>query len=99
MYMNTVWSAAAQYNLNSLEIAQRKSLRILLNKNWFCSRSELYSIRILPVNTLCQIGVCIQVFKIASNMLKNNVNIQTAYQRHNYRTRKRENFVIPVTDS
>ena len=97
MYMNTVWSAAAQYNLNSLEIAQRKSLRILLNKNWFCSRSELYSIKILPVTTLCQRSICIHVFKITSNMLKNSVNIQTANERHNYRTRQRENYVIPAT--
>ena len=99
MYMNAVWSATAQYNLNSLEIAQRKSLRIIMKKSWFCSKSELYSIKILPVSTLCHVAVCIQVFKISSNMLKNNIPIQTANQRHNHRTRARGDFVIPVSQT
>jgi hypothetical protein len=99
MYMNTVWSAAAQYNMNALEVAQRKSLRILLRKDWFCSKSELYSNKILPLSVLCKISTCINVFKILSNKLKCNVTIQTANQIHHHRTRMRGNFVIPVTQT
>jgi hypothetical protein len=97
MYMNSIWCSAPNYCMNSLEIAQRKSLRILLNKSWFCSKSELYTIRILPVSTLCDVSICIQVFKISKNMLVHNVAIQTADQRHNHRTRARGDYIIPVS--
>jgi hypothetical protein len=95
MYMNIIWSAAPAYAINMIEVAQRKSLRILLNKNWFCSRKELYNIKILPVSTLNDVSLCMQVFKISSNNIKNNIEIRQINEMHRYPTRTRENFVLP----
>jgi len=96
MYMNVIWSAALAYAMNMIEIAQRKSLRILLNKEWFCSKKELYSIKILPVSTLSNVSLCMHVFKVSSNMIKNNVEIRQINEMHRYPTRTRENFVVPI---
>ena len=78
-----------------IEVAQRKSLRIILNKDWFCSRRELYNIDLLPVSTLSDVNLCLNVFKISSNMLKNNVEIQLVNQVNRHQLRSRNNFVTP----
>ncbi|KAL7022495.1 hypothetical protein ACKWTF_012267 [Chironomus riparius] len=79
--------------MNMIEITQRKALRILFIKEWFSSKKELYSINILPVSTLCNVNLCLHVFKISSNMVKNNIQIRQVNDVHRYRTRTRENFV------
>ena len=52
MYMNVIWATAPKYMIDSLEITQRKALRITLNKPWHASRKELYSTNTLPVSLL-----------------------------------------------
>ena len=74
-------------------------IKIILKKVWFCDKAELYSIRILPVSVLCQVNLCSNVFKINSNILKNNIQILTGSQIHNHNTRYRENFVIPESET
>ena len=37
-----------------------------------------------------------QVAKISRNLLKNNVNISNAADLHNYPTRSRQNFLVPL---
>jgi len=94
-YMSSVWSAVNHSTMLSLETLQRKSLRIVLKKSWFCSRDELYNIKFLPISVICKSNTCLQISKITSNALKNNVNISNVSDMHNYPTRSRLNFIIP----
>ncbi|KAL7041561.1 hypothetical protein ACKWTF_000819 [Chironomus riparius] len=99
IYMNIIWSAAPVYAMNMIEITQRKALRILFNKDWFCSKKELYSINILPVSTLCNVNHSLHVFKISSNVAKNNIQIRQVNDVHRYRTRTREHFVTQLSNA
>ena len=93
-YMNSIWSGITSGLMESLEIIQRKALRVVLKKSWFAGKELLYNIRILPVSVICQTNSCLQVFKITSNMIKNNVDISVGSDVHNHFTRNREDFVI-----
>lgn len=95
MYMSPVWSAAPKYLMESLEIAQRKSLRVVFKKNWDCSRTELYSRQLLPVSLLCNLSSNLLMFKIINNQAKVNITLQYVHEIHNYPTRTRELLVLP----
>jgi hypothetical protein len=98
-YMNTVWIAAPAYRIDSLEIIQRKSLRIVLRKNWYCSGSELYSLQILPVKLMCQYSSAILTFKLIHSLTKLNFDIQYINEVHRYPTRNNEDILIPRTST
>ena len=91
--MNFIWAPLTQNLMHSIEVTQRKALRIVLKKSWYCSKSELYNIKILPVSALCNVSTCLQMFKITRQLTKNNIQITTASQFHQHTTRHRENFV------
>jgi hypothetical protein len=94
MYMNAIWAAAPKYLVDSLEIIQRKALRVVFRKNWSCSRSELYSERILPVSTLCSMACSVLVFKIINGLVKNFVEFGFASETHDYPTRSRDLLMV-----
>ena len=99
LYMNIVYQAAPNYLIQALEIIQRKALRIVFNKDWFCSRSELYSINCLPVSKLCELSSLVHIFKIMNNCCKNNVMIRTLSQIHNFNTINRSDFAVEITNT
>ena len=92
-YMNFIWAPLTQNLMHSIEVTQRKALRIVLKKSWYCSKSELYNIKILPVSALCNVSTCLQMFKITRQLTKNNIQITAASQFHQHTTRHRENLV------
>ena len=94
IYMNTIWSALSLGLMKSLEVLQRKALRIVLRKSWFAGKDILYSIKLLPVSVICETNCCLQVFKIASNIIKNNIEITLGSDLHNHITRNRSDFTI-----
>lgn len=93
-YMNVIYQAAPNYLLNALEIIQRKALRIVLLKDWYCSKSELYSVNCLPASQLCELSSCVLLYKIINNCCKNNVELRLMSQVHNHNTRNRSDFAI-----
>ena len=96
LYMNVVWSAAPKYIINSLEILQRKALRIVYQKDSLCPRSELYSEKIMPVTQLNSLSCLLLVFKMNYNLAKNNFPIPSFDDIHNHRTRNRADFAIQI---
>lgn len=94
VYMSTIWSGLSLGLMKSLEILQRKALRIVLKKNWFAGKDVLYNIKLLPVSVICETNSCLQVFKINKNIIKNNVEIRVGSDIHGHSTRNRENFAI-----
>ena len=97
-YMNVVWQCAPKYLIESLEIVQRKALRIVYQKNQFCRNNELYSLKILPVSSLCKMSSALLIFKMRNNLAKNNHTLQIISDRHNYPTRNRDNYIIHNTN-
>ena len=71
--MNFIWAPITQNLMQIIEITQRNALRVILKKSWHCSRSELYSVKILPVSAFCNVSTCLQIFKISKQLLKNNI--------------------------
>jgi hypothetical protein len=96
-YMNVIWATIPKYLMDSIEIIQRKALRIVLCKERLCSRTELYSEKILPVSVQCKLSAAILTFKIINNTAKTNVLIEYANQRHGHATRNANNIVIQRT--
>lgn len=99
IYMAPLWACIPQYLMASIECIQRKALRVVLNKPWYCSSSELYNEKLLPVSVMCKVNSVLLVAKIKSNNLKSNIIIQTASSQHNHLTRYKENFTIPNLQS
>ena len=99
LYMNVIYHAAPNYLIESLEIIQRKALRIVLKKDWYCSKKDLYSFNCLPVSQLCEVSSLVLLFKIINNCCKNNVVIRTMSEIHNFNTRNRSNFAIDITNT
>jgi hypothetical protein len=94
VYMSAVWAGLSGGLMKSLEVLQRKALRIVNKKGWFAGKEVLYSIRFLPVSVMCQVNSCLLIFKIISNLIKNNVSILSQGDVHSHSTRNRGNFVV-----
>ncbi|KAL7022514.1 hypothetical protein ACKWTF_012275 [Chironomus riparius] len=62
-----------------------------------CSRTELYSEKILPVSLQCQLSSAILTFKMINNSAKLNFPIEYARQRHSHATRNANNILLPIT--
>ena len=80
--------------MDSIEIIQRKALRIVLCKDNLCSRSELYSEKILPVSAMCQMSSALLTFKFINNSAKINFHLVYVNQTHRHMTRNSNNLVI-----
>ncbi|KAG5666584.1 hypothetical protein PVAND_014602 [Polypedilum vanderplanki] len=80
--------------MDRLEIIQRKALRIVLNKPWFCSKKEIYSREVFPVSVISHVNSCIFAFKLTNGSIRNNVNIGTFANAHQRVTRNRNDFII-----
>lgn len=94
-YMCSIWNVAPKYLMESIEVLQRKALRIVLNKDRLCSRKELYSDKILPVVTTGIIQANIMVFKMCNNVTKNNFPFSKINEsRHSHFTRNNNNFIV-----
>jgi hypothetical protein len=96
-YMNCVWSVIPKFLMDSIEIIQRKALRIVFCKDKLCSRTELYSEKILPISLQCKLSSAILVFKMINGSVKLNFQMQYMNQRHRHATRNAANIVIPRT--
>jgi hypothetical protein len=93
-YMNVLWAAVPKYLMDSIEIIQRKALRIVFCKNSLCSRLELYSEKILPVSAMCKFSSAILTFKFINNAAKINFPLTYINQTHRHATRNSDNLVV-----
>ena len=99
LYMSSLWSSAPKYILESVDILQRKALRIVFMKDFRCSRRELYSEDILPATISAEIHSVILIFKMLNNMIINNVTFTFLNQIHSHATRNVNNFIVPFCNT
>lgn len=94
LYMNPFWNIANDSQINSLAVAQRKSLRNVFNRYSYSPSSELFSEQILPLCQLNQYNLLLLAFKITHDLLVNNVELKLISQVHSYNTRQRNHFYV-----
>ena len=93
--MSSIWGVAPKYLIDSVEILQRKALRIVFRKDPRCSRKELYTEKILPVALTCEYHTILLLFKMKHGLCKNNFPFLYMNQVHSHQTRNSANFAIP----
>lgn len=94
IYLNTIWNAASNKDLDSLFAVQKKSIRIFKSLDNFSSR-DLFNPNLLPLPCISELMTLTMVFKIKHGLIKNNFNIIFVKDRHSINTRSKENFFIP----
>lgn len=98
-YMSAIWSAAPKYLLDSIDILQRKALRIVFDKDSRCNNKELYSEKILPASKAGEMHTLLLLFKMLNNLATKNHIFFTRDQIHMHRTRNSSNLVIPQANT
>ena len=97
LYMNPIWNVAKNSIIETLAVAQRKCLRIILNKYSFSPNIELYSEKFLPLKVMNEYNLLVLAFKIHHNLIRNNVETPRISEVHNYGTRQRDHFYVQAT--
>src|SRR5262249_5753967 len=65
VYMPHIWSYSLQRNLNQLQIAQNRCLRIIYNANWFHSNITIFNeLKMLTVNQITTKMALIFIYKL-----------------------------------
>jgi hypothetical protein len=95
-FMNTIWSNAPNYLLESLAVIQRRALRTVYKKERLCHNVELYSEKILPLQQICKLQLIITLFKMKSRLMKNNHHLVLVRDSHHYSTRRISKFARPI---
>lgn len=99
IFMNTIWSVAPKYLIESLAVIQRRALRIVLRKDRLCHNTELFTGKIFPLAAILSLHENIMLFKMKHEMTKNNVTLRTVQMMHNHNTRNRFDLVGINTSS
>ena len=94
VYLSSIWSAAPKYLLDSIDILQRKALRIVFLKDSRCSADELYSEKILPVSLSADFHTLVMIYKMKYHLSQNNFEFEFVNQVHGYPTRSCSNIVV-----
>jgi hypothetical protein len=94
IFMNPIWSVAAEGTTNKLFVLQKKALRFIQFKDRLSPSIDLFSQKILPLSLINDFHLLVLAFKIKHNMIKNNVTLQYVRDIHNYGTRQSNNFYV-----
>ena len=81
-----------EQRLRSIEVLQSKALRIVLNKPYDCSRSELYSEKQLLLRVAAMYETIFLTFKIVHNKIHHSFKLIQARQVHEHHTRNAADF-------
>lgn len=95
-YMISLWATAPKYTVESVEILQRKALRIVYRKDRTCRSNELYSEKILPMSKFSEFHTVVLILKMNNNLLKNNHPFLRRCEIQNYVTRGAKDFIVPL---
>lgn len=93
IYMNSIWSVAPKYLIESLSVIQRRALRAVFRKDRLSHNIELFNEKILPLTSVIQLHQNLLVFKMTHGLLKNNIQLISVHETHRYGTRANKNIV------
>lgn len=98
-YLPSIWGQARKGDLQDLQVAQNRALKIIFNKPYRTCTMEMYTeLRVLQISEIIKLDSVKLIYKIKNNLLCTNINLQTNCDIHEYNTRTRQQFhVLPNT--
>jgi hypothetical protein len=94
IYLNPIWSNAAQTHLKKIDILLKKSIKFINNFPRLHPTNLLYSERYLSFKNICRYELYMTAFKILNNLIKHNFIINRNFEIHNYNTRNKANYYL-----
>lgn len=100
-YLITIWGYCNVSMMNKLQVLQNKAIRYLFWQQYRSnglSTQQLMSIHNIPTITqLRTITSMTLIHKIRYNQIRNNLQLKTFQQQHDYNTRNKTDFILPRT--
>lgn len=87
-----IYTTASKQRLRSIEVIQSRALRIVMNKQYDCSRSLLYSEKILPLRLASIFETIFLVYKIIHGKIHHNFELVQTREIHSHHTRNTNDF-------
>lgn len=93
IFMNSIWSVAPNYLIESLGVIQRRALRTVYMKDRLCQNVELFNENVLPLSAVITFHENLVLFKMLNNLLKNNIQLIQANAVHFHNTRRNHHLI------
>ena len=94
VHLCPIWTVAGRQRLRAVEVTQSRALRIVLNKPHDCSRSELYSDKLLPLRLEAQYETIFLMHRIVHNRIHHCLGRLRVGEIHGHQTRNASSFRI-----
>jgi hypothetical protein len=95
LYMNIIWRAVSKTLMKSIEIINRKMLRVVHDRTRDCHNFELYNSYLQPWEITNKISLLCFAFKIKNNMIKHNFYISYTHEKSSRDLRNKFDFIVP----
>lgn len=92
VYLNSIWSSASAYRLRELQILQNKAVKFVNNLPMLTPSSQLYNVKILPLDILKIFEMCVLCYKLIHKIIKSGLILSKVSETHQYNTRNRNNL-------
>lgn len=100
-YLIAIWGYCNLSMMHKLQVLQNKAIRYLFWQQYRSnglSTLQLMSIHRIPtIDQLRTMASMTLIHKIRYNQIRNNLQLRTFQQQHNYNTRNRTDFILPRT--
>ena len=97
--MNAFWGTATKRLLEPLKRLQNKAIKIIRKLPYLHPTHDLFSTRVLSLESIYLYESIIIIFKIKNGLLKCNTHFPIMSNIHSYNTRNQYNFQIPIVRS
>lgn len=98
-YMIPIWGYTTNNHLNCLQKTQNKAIRSLFWEDYRDPNTNTNAIytkhNILKISQLTLYNSLATIYKIKNNLIRNNIQLTTFTDIHEYNTRGRHNFIVP----
>jgi hypothetical protein len=95
-YLNPIWGGTCKFKLQELERLVNKSIRSVFFEEY--SHTDVHTVnlyfnnRLLSFKNLCEYESVLLVHKLRHNTMRNDINLPTNRETHEYNTRTRDDF-------
>jgi hypothetical protein len=94
-YLIEVWGTAAKTNLNKLQRAQNKLIKVLFNYNFLTSTDKIYNdTKIMTVTQTYVYYTCLLIRKILSKGIQTQISFSKNHQFQRMKLRNADNLVL-----
>lgn len=97
-YLVGIWGNAYETALNPIKTIQCKALKMIHNIDYYTTRTEVFTMtQVLNLNNLNYKNLCVFLYKVQNNLIKNELNITLNSDIHSHNTRYANNYHIDFT--